>query len=233
MSKLTIVVGAKTRLGAAVVSLLEAHDEPFSLLARHAEDARVLYQRHPGATVLQVGPDAHVAATDIRLLVCALGPAHPASPDLPAASASLASELVMLQQLLSRACGRVHAVLVSSAVALVPTRDRCYYGGFKNLAESGLAQVLRSCPDARLSVIYPGRLVGDDGGRIRGWLGTRYASLARTLLTTAAQSDSRHRLIGVDARMWMALRLLGLLLVSIRGRVSAPALNLRDGEPRQ
>ena len=220
-----VVVGPRTRVGR---SLLALHDGPVLAVSRHADDTAAL----AGADVLDVEDDdlgtrlAGASAVDVA--VCALGPVHPGVPDHDRDVAGLRRDLGLLRRVLGASDGRpVRIVLVSSVVALAPTPDRRYYGGAKSLVEQLLLELVAAHPHARLDVLYPGRLLAAGEGA-RPWhrLHARFdraaAHVERAL--RSSQPLGRRRVVGLDARLWLAVRSLSLVVQAVRpGRVDPSA----------
>ena len=230
---LMLVVGGKTRLGDALMSEIRRTGNPVLLLARSTADASTFAQRFPDVTVLGDFQDLTnlPASPETCVAICALGPVHPTRPSFESDAAALERDLATLARVICCCSGRVHVILVSTVLALAPGRDRCYYGGFKNLVESMLARMIASRPDARLSVLYAGRLVSSSR-RSTIAASTRYSSLARKLLQVSAGERAQNCLVGIDARLWLALRCLRLGASVLTGRLLAMPLSQRDGDAR-
>ena len=154
----------------------------------------------------------------VRIHVCALGPVHPETA-LPGADAvNVDRDLGVVARLLDEAAGRdVHVVLVSSVLALAPAADRAYYAGWKNVVEEELAAMVAEHSSARLSVLYPGRLMAAEERR-RPWhrLHTTFERLAARM-TQAGIGPGRSRLVGLDARAWVLARSFSLLATTFSG----------------
>ncbi|MDR6119220.1 hypothetical protein QE370_002404 [Aeromicrobium sp. SORGH_AS981] len=220
-----VVVGPRTRVGRSLLALREG---PVLAVSRHADDTAAL----AGADVLDVEDDdlgtrlAGASAVDVA--VCALGPVHPGAPDHDRDVAGLRRDLGLLRRVLAAADGRpVRIVLVSSVVALAPTPDRRYYGGAKSLVEQLLLELVAAHPHARLDVLYPGRLLAAGEGT-RPWhrLHARFDRVAAHVerALRASQPLGRRRVVGLDARLWLAVRSLSLVVQGLRpGRVDPSA----------
>lgn len=218
-----VVVGPRTRLGAA---LLDRRTGPALAVARHGADADALGAA--GRDVLRVDASDVAArlqgAPSVEVAVCALGPVHPGPvDDLAADAATIERDLAVVRSVLVAAAGRpARVVLVSSVVALAPTPDRRYYGGLKGAVEQALVSLVAEHPGARLDVLYPGRL---RAGAARGpaqLLSTGYDRVA-ALVDRALRhggAAGRRRVVGLDARAWLVVRSLSLVVSGLRpGRV--------------
>ena len=129
----------------------------------------------------------------------------------------------------AHAPGDVHVVLVSTVVALAPSRDRAYYAGFKNLAEVAVADAFRGLAWARLSVVHPGHLSASPPASLAGRLATPYAALARLLLKMSGSSTASSRVVGLDARLWLFTRMLFLLSCALAPGWRSMPIPQRDG----
>lgn len=148
-------------------------------------------------------------AAEVRVYVCALGPSHPV-----AAAADdeerYERELDLVRRVVRAAVAAqvpVHALHVSSVIALAPSGDRLHYGGWKQRVERELRAVLSTeGATHELAVVHPGRLVHDhDRGRPQQRLHTRYRDLA-DVCAEAVRDDGSCRVIGPDARLWLLAR---------------------------
>jgi hypothetical protein len=221
----TVVLGPKTRLGAA---LLAASDPDHTYaVARDDRDQVALASR--GATVIGAGATGPLLVdgrqTALRIHVCALGPIHPETAQSGAEAANVDRDLTVVSRLLDDAAGRdVHVVLVSTVLALAPAADRAYYAGWKNVVEEELAALVAEHPSARLSVLYPGRLM-TTAQRHRPWhrMHTTFERLAARMIQVG-DGPGRARLVGLDARAWLLTRSLSLLGTTFSGsRSYSPA----------
>jgi hypothetical protein len=239
-----VVFGPKTRLGQTLISRAAARGVDTYAVARDDRDVAALGDI--SATVVtaqgdQVSLLADAAPASLRLFVCALGPVHPEAPQASDAD-NVVSDLGLIQRVLDSAPGaEAHVVLVSTVIALAPGDDRRYYGGWKNLVEEELRELLaqRTAP-AQLSVLYPGRLMSEDERR-RPWhrMHTSYTRLA-DIAEQAGQRPATSRVVGLDARAWLLARGASLSLRSISGsrgvlrrREAGPPPMVRDREAGQ
>lgn len=231
-----VVIGGKTRIAQALVAESNNLGVRIRVVARSPEEALVLGNLYPHSSIvnswqeptLGIGPNQEVC-----IIICALGLVHPAPPDLEIDMERFRRDLSHMRDLFREAGASVHAVLVSSVVALVPPRDRAYYATHKNLAESATALLLRSLPSARLSVIYPGHLVEKrTWATVEGLLASPYSSLAKELVTIARCGKQVMRIYGIDARLWLLARILRLALTAVSRNCRGIGLRSRDGRPR-
>jgi hypothetical protein len=215
----TMVLGPKTRLGAALLAD-STPERPVYAVARDTQDRADLAST--GVPMVGAGTAGPllggILPTAARIHVCALGPVHPetAKPDQDAAD--VARDLGLVARLLDELVGSdVHVVLVSSVLALAPGADRAYYAGWKNLVEEELAHLVDQHPSARLSVLYPGRLLAATERR-RPWhrMHTTFERLA-ALMQRMGDGPGRSRIVGLDARTWLMARSASLLATVLSG----------------
>lgn len=219
-----VVLGARTRLGTAVIVEGLTAGRRVVALARHADDADAL--RSTGAEVLplsDVSALQGVAALD--LTICALGPVHPDADHWVADQAAFDRDLAAIDTVVSGA-ETARTVLVSTVIAAAPGEGRRYYGGWKGLVEAQVRSLLRRHRAPELAVVYPGRIAESGGGPLH----TSYSRLAGTVLALA-ETPGASRLAGLDARLWLlvhgALVMLGAILPGrtlSRGRTAAGAV---------
>lgn len=224
-----VVLGPKTRLGRSLISRAAARGEAVYAVARDERDVAAL--SGSGATVVRGPLPGDVAADSLVVYVCALGPVHPGPAEAALDAERVVRDLALVQQVLDSAPGAsARVVLVSTVIALAPGDDRRYYGGWKCLVEEELRELLarRSTP-AELSVLYPGRLMGDDERR-RPWhrLHTTYTRLS-DIVEQAGRRPASSRVVGLDARAWLVARGASVSLRSISG--SRGALRRREAGP--
>jgi hypothetical protein len=224
-----VVVGPLTRVGRA---LADRRDGDVVAVARHDADTRALV----GQDVVDVSGDGLeerlAGAASVDVAVCALGPLHPGPLTLDADTAGIDRDLALVRRVLQVAGDRpVRVALVSSVVALAPTADRRYYGGAKALVEQALLAVVAQHSRARLDVLYPGRLL-HAAERTRPWhrLHAPYARVAARVEQALADDRPRglRRVVGLDARVWLLLRSLSLVVSGLRPGHVDPTPELVD-----
>ena len=218
-SAATVVLGPKTRLGTALLGTVTGLDQVYAV-ARDERDQAALASC--GATVIGAdssGPLLGGARPNaVRIHICALGPVHPETAQPGADATSADRDLGVVARLLDEAAGHdVHVVLVSSVLALAPAADRAYYAGWKNVIEEEIAVMVADHSSARLSVLYPGRLMTAEERR-RPWhrLHTTFDRLAARMNRTG-DGPGRSRLVGLDARAWLLTRSFSLLATILSG----------------
>lgn len=209
VDRVRVVLGPKTRLGRALLRRAQSTGTATAAVGRQAgdldgEDLGTATQLDAGAT----GPLLDgVRPRSLQVLVCALGPVHPGTPRTEADSAGVLRDLATVRRLLETPGVRdVHVVLVSTVIALAPGADRRHYGGWKGVVEQELGVLVDRHPHARMSVLYPGRLL-DRADRTRPWhrMHTTYDRLA-ALVERAADGPGSTRVVGLDARAWLLAR---------------------------
>lgn len=232
---LSVVTGPKTRLGAALIERAASAGRPVLAIARDERDADAL--EDSAATVVTTGEAALSlpGSGAVRIYVCALGPIHAGLPDGAADAAGVAADLATIGGLLDSAMGReVHVVLVSTVIALAPSESQRYYGGQKNIVEDQLRALIGKHPaGARLSVLYPGRLLAA-ADRNRPWHRgyTTFDHLA-ALVERAGERSAYARVVGLDARLWLLLRTVSLGIHVISGRVRLAPVPMGTGPGRE
>lgn len=210
-----VVIGPRTQLGAALLSRLEGQD--VLAVARHERDVQALSDVAGARVVLAADSAGAVAGqTDLVLHVCALGTIHP-EPPRPDDAARFETELATIDALVAATTGSVRIVLVSTVIALAPTPDRRLYGGWKNLAEEHLDRIaVRHGARVSVSVIYPGRIVApSERSGLSDRISSTFEKVARRLLAEAARKP-RRVVVGVDAKVWSALRAMSLVVHVVR-----------------
>lgn len=224
-----LILGGKTRLAQAVFAeSIRAGRRPRVVCRRLAERDELM-ALYPDEVV--VDDSRYSSSRAICIIVCALGLVHPARPDVALHLQNFQDDLRRLSNLAGGAGGDVHIVLVSTVIALIPSRDRAYYAGLKNLTEAAIAALLRDLTSVRLSVVYPGRLVDRRVG-LADMLATPYPVLASTLVKMAGSSGASSRVVGLDARLWLLARVGRVLACAVGPTFPSTPLHLRDGLPR-
>lgn len=229
----TVVFGARTRLGRAVLDgiprsapvLLIARDPArhpsdsaeLETLARGRSGTRVVGMAELSTLALPAGVDG------LRVVIAALGPIHPTDADAASPftedAARVEAEIHALTRVLAaaRAAGvAVSVVFVSTVLALAPGRRRRYYGGWKSLMEQLVEEAVERSSDGTLSVIHPGRIRTDESP-LRPWqrVHASYARVAASVLA-ASSGPPQRRLVGVDARIWLVVRSISFALASLK-----------------
>ncbi len=210
-----VVVGPRTQLGTALLARLEGRE--VLAVARHERDVQALSGVEGARVVLAADAAGAVAGgTDLVLHVCALGPIHPEAPR-PDDAERFASELATIESIVGATTGSVRIVLVSSVIALAPTPDRRLYGGWKNLAEEHLDRIaLRHGARASVSVVYPGRMIAPtERSGLSDRMSSTFEKVARRLLAEASRKP-RRAVVGIDAKVWSALRAMSLVVHVVR-----------------
>ncbi|GAA1723916.1 hypothetical protein [Aeromicrobium alkaliterrae] len=215
MSPVHVVIGPRTQVGSALLELLAGQD--VVAVARHERDVEALAGLADARVVLAADAAGVVApVADLVLHVCALGPIHPEDP-LPDDADRFEAELAAIDALVGATTGQVRIVLVSTVIALAPTADRRLYGGWKNLAEERLDRIALHHGDrCTVSVLYPGRIIAPSERQGLGdRLSSTFENVAKKMLRETSRSP-RRAIIGVDAKIWSALRALSLVVLTVR-----------------
>lgn len=226
-----LIVGGKTRLAMSLFEAASASGQETFVVYATTDEHAALLALYPASALLEASRP--IEGRSLCVFVCAFGLAHPGKPDPQRHADRLLQDAAWLFGLVRSQAGGVHVLLVSTVIALAPPRDRCYYAGFKNLAESVVAAQLQGIAGAMLSVFYPGRLVARrSGSGLFGLLSTPYRALARQMVETARGSSQASRIVGIDARMWLMVNAMRLLVRSISPSIGNADLHSRDGLPR-
>ncbi len=220
---LTVVLGPRTRLATALLASEGVRGSELLLVARDAAEATRLGAVYPAAAVYRAWEDAPRAPGPrdvVAVVCCALGLIHPAAPDADAHARAARRDLGVLEALLqTQRAAEIRVVLVSSVLALAPGRAQAYYAGWKCTVEGALSALLASHPRARLCVLYPGRLVERRSlAEPASALYTTYAALARTVVRCLRADNARRRIVGADARLWLAARGVASTSAALLGR---------------
>ncbi|WP_235737216.1 hypothetical protein [Nocardioides alcanivorans] len=171
------------------------------MVARHQRDADDLaasWGADPGVEIIRADSSIDVPE-GARIHVCALGPVQ--SGDRVEDPTVVERELQALGDLVTSGSS---VVLVSSVLALAPTRERAHYAGWKNLVEDRLGR-LTTARGARLSVLHPGRLVEPGQKFFRDFVHTPYPKMA-ALVEQTSNRGPHTRAVGLDARLWLLAR---------------------------
>lgn len=226
-----LIVGGKTRLAMSLFEAASASGHETFVVYASTDEHAALQALYPASALLEASQ--RMEGRSLCIFVCAFGLAHPGKPDPQRHSERLLQDAALLFALVRTHAGGVHVLLVSTVVALAPPRDRCYYAGFKNLAESVVAAQLQGVEGAMLSVFYPGRLVERrSGSGPTGLLATPYRALARQMVDAARGSSDVNRIVGIDARLWLMVNAIRMILQSIIPSFGKMNLHSRDGLPR-
>jgi len=221
---LVVILGPRTRLARALIRSPAWPREPtFALVARARGDAEELKEREPEALVVlpeEVPSVVSRAEGEVATVACAWGPIHPGDAWREEALESGLRDARTVRNILRASGARPHhLIVVSSALALAPRTERRFYTGWKNLIEGMSVRYARESPGARLSVVYPGRLIQRRSLlRPASLLHTPYSTLAARLARAAAGGrSSPRRIVGIDARLLLAARAVRAALAACSG----------------
>jgi hypothetical protein len=221
---LVVVFGPQTRLARALLASSSwASGTTFLLVARHITEYDALRVAQPGAALYQAWEPGSVLVDEgeaVAIVCCAFGPIHPgaavAADDLRRADADCRALGAILRKYSEL---RLHLLLISTVLALCPRPGREYYAGWKNVVEGLVRQAVEPRREAGLSVFYPGRLVERKTlATPASMLQTSYRELAEEVVSDVRQNRSRRAVLGVDSRLWLTLRCLGLGWSAVTGR---------------
>jgi len=175
------------------------------LVARSEDDERRIGVPAAPASLIRADSPLRLRgeSNDMRIFCCALGPIHPdPAPTLDTDARRAARDVDLLTRLvMSNGERAMHVIFVSTVLALAPSRDRYYYAGWKRVLEDKLLWLTESQQRTRLSVIYPGRLVGRETTRRLRYVHTTYEALAG-LMCSVSTGGPRRAVVGLDARLW-------------------------------
>jgi hypothetical protein len=219
---LAVILGPLTRLGRAWLDDPAARDYEVLLVTRHGADRErlaAIYPQHrvwgdDGAPALEIAGRSRIA-----VIACALGLIHPEAPNWDRHAPAVKRDLDALTTIVD-ACGaaQVHVVYISSVLALAP-RGTAWYGGWKNVVEDAVATTVAEHPGARLSVLFPGRLIPRRGAALpESLLSTTFGALARQVGGIVAGDRPVRRIVGLDARAWLTLRSVAALVRIVLNR---------------
>jgi len=210
-SAVHVVIGPRTQVGQELLAQLAGHD--VVAVARHERDVAALSDATEARVALATDVSGVIAdGADLVLHVCALGPIHPEEPR-DSDAATFERELAVIDGLVGATSGSVRIVLVSTVIALAPTPDRRLYGGWKNLAEEHVDRIaLRHGARVTVSVLYPGRIIApSQRSGIGDRLSSTFTKIAASMLAEAGR-PARRKVIGIDAKVWTALRAISLVV---------------------
>jgi hypothetical protein len=218
---LTIVLGPLTDLGACWLRFASANAFDICVVARHETDAARLRAAWPNAAVILAGDRSATWPQGCRQLVlcgCAVGLIHPRKPDWAADVAAADRDIRLHEEILAAYSSvPIHVIYVSSVLALSP-RGTAHYAGWKNVVLGTLAGLIAATPNARLSVLYPGRLIKKRLlGQPASLVSTLHEHLAARIGRIASSGKSTRRVIGIDAHLWLLARGLPTWLVTMSG----------------
>ena len=204
----TLILGSRTRLARSLLQEMTLRAESAFLVAWSENEMGILKSAHPANPIYPAWQNSSLpaASTQLVIFVCALGPVHPGLPDPRADTLRATRDLEILKRILDEnRNGLVHIVFVSSVVALFPRRARAYYAGWKSMVEGVLESLSASHPHCLLSVLYPGRLIEQhDNRRPVSFLYTTFRDLAQEMMKIKGTQKPLHRIVGIDARLWLA-----------------------------
>lgn len=213
---LVVVFGPRTALARQVLSSRWAEQKNLMIVARNQEEARWAHNFLPRAAVLACWlPQDRwkwpAACRRVTVLLCGFGIIHPVAPVWASHCRAMTRDAEVLTRIVQRFRQQtINVVLVSSICAWALTPERAYYTGWKCLAEALVRNAVSTQEKARLSVLYPGRLVNQKTlRRPLSFLHTSYSRLSRRLIRIAQSSQARSKIVGLDARMLLLLRTFG------------------------
>ena len=221
---LVVVIGPRTRLAQALLrSSSWGSDTSFLLVTRNIEEYDAASIAHPHAALYRAWEAGSLLPDEgeaVAVLCCAFGVIHPvavtASGDLNKTGVDYLTLETILQKYSSLP---LHLVLISSVLALCPRPRREYYAGWKNVVEGLMRQLGGKHRIARLSVFYPGRLIETTkGAGVGALLHTSYRKLAEQIVSVVQHNRCVDTVVGLDARLWLALRSAGLAWSALTGR---------------
>jgi hypothetical protein len=218
---LVVVLGPQTRLAAAVLgSAAWGTETTFAVLARNADDCDAATRIRPGVTLHRAGEPSSSLPNEkqaVAIVCCAFGVIHPGAPHLSNDLDRARADAEAVDAIARRYAGLpLHVVFVSSVLALSPRPGREYYTGWKNVGEALVRQAAETGAHAYVSVFYPGRLTEGRGPGL-SLLYTGYSQLAAAIVDAVSRKRSGNRIVGLDARLWLVRRSLGLFWSALTG----------------
>lgn len=207
---LAIVFGARTQLGQTLLRILSNAIHDTVVIARDLDDAAWLASNWPIARIVRADDAARHWPQGYRSIVvygCAVGLIHPQRPDWAKDLAAANRDIDLHREILMTYAGTpTHVLLVSSVLALSP-RGTAYYGGWKNVVEGALQSLVSETAGARLSVLYPGRLIERrQMDRPLTLLSSSFAQITSEIVRVALGPVATRRVLGIDAYLWLLLR---------------------------
>jgi hypothetical protein len=220
---LVVVLGPQTRLARAVLGASSwGKGAAFAVVARNAGDCDAATGARPGVALYHAGePDSSLPHEDeaVAVVCCAFGVIHPGAPhmsdDLDRAQADCEAVDAIARRYSDLP---LHVIFVSSVLALCPRPGREYYAGWKNVSEALIRQSAQRHGRAGVSVFYPGRLTDEERLGPMTFLHTRYSDLAEMIVSAVRHNRSGDTIVGLDSRLWLARRSLGLFWAALAGR---------------
>ena len=222
VSDTVVVFGPRTTLAKHVLFTTWAGRHNLLLVARDEEEAISLGLDFSEAQILNCWlpenewkwPDT---CNGITIFLCAFGVIHPVQPDWPSHCEAMNRDIDVLARVLRRFHGhKIRLVFVSSVLALVPRPQRSYYVGWKCLSEAIIRGLHAKQEGLFLSVLCPGRLVGKK--TVLSPLSlfhTTYGRFAQKLAGIADSGAAHREIVGLDARILLVLRALGLFMRAV------------------
>ncbi len=211
---LTVVLGPCTKLAGALLKMPWVRGQELLLVGLDGTEKEKLKKEYPEAAVFALDKMGDYAPEKkykfVNICCCALGMIHPRPIDWETDLKEAKRDLAVLDKLLqSYSHARVHVIFVCSVLALsVNSRGRTgYYAGWKHILSKVLQSKVESIPESRFSVLYPGRLTKKRSiFNPVSLLYSSYPSVAKKLARIIISGESRRRIIGYDARIWLMLR---------------------------
>lgn len=206
----TLIFGPRTRLARSLIHEMELGADSTFLVAWSEDESGRLKTAHPDNPVYQAWQNGSLPPelTQLVIFICALGPVHPGLPNPGVDTLRATRDFQILERILDEhRHGLIHIVFVSSIVALFPRRARAYYAGWKSMVEGVLQTLSTSHPRCFLTILYPGRLIEQrDGKRPLSFFYTTYRALAKEMVKIKGPQKPFKRIIGIDARLWLAIQ---------------------------
>ena len=222
VSDTVVVFGPRTTLAKHILSSTWAKNRNLLLVARDEEDAISLGLGFSNAQILTCWlpenewkwPDA---CNRITILICAFGVIHPVFPDWPYHCGIMSRDINILGHILQKfSKHKIRLVFVSSVLALAPRRQRSYYVGWKCLSEAVIRDLDVKQEGLFLSVVYPGRLVGEKNVMSPfSFFHTTYERFAQRLTRIADTWTGSREIVGLDARLFLILRAFSLFMRAV------------------
>ena len=230
-----VLFGPRTRLAQSVLADDWVRGQSLICVARTPVEAEWIRGACPSSEILLGWNPAGIRWVNggpAGVLMCAAGVIHPGLECLETDHRAVLRDLGILEAIVRSQAGEsVHVVFMSSVLALGRSPGRGYYAGWKAIMEGAVAGIVANAPRALLSILYPGRLMEERSiARPMSFLSTQYRRAAQAMIQAARSTSPRRAVLGLDARLWLAVRGLVAWRDALMGRPNTEIVR-GDGLP--